>query len=475
MLGIRYKIETLNYILRAHDIGIITLSFFITYSLNLDTLYHGHYVAFSDDAHKYIWIYIFTSFSVAIILNKEKIYTIFKETISFDILKSIVKSIIINFIIILIIVNIVRLNNNTLLLFYFSCITFILLILGRLSIRTILGFFYQLGHYQHNILIVGTSQRAFAYAERLASHRDWGLHIVGYVDNQPTHAAQKILGRQIIGKIDDIPSIIESNIIDEVVIILPPSWISQLEKTIQTCEMLGTEVTIVADFFHTNIAKISLSLHYDTPLLTYSTLSQKKIQLLLKNIIDFVGSLILLIFAFPLFVMCAIAIKLSSNGPIIYKQTRCGLNGRLFTMYKFRTMFVNAEDQLPDLQRHNEMLGPVFKMKNDPRVTAVGRFLRRTSLDELPQLFNVVTGVMSLVGPRPSMPHEVANYDPWQRRRLSVKPGLSCIWQISGRNQVDFKEWMELDLYYIDHWSLWLDVKILLKTLPAVVKGVGAY
>jgi exopolysaccharide biosynthesis polyprenyl glycosylphosphotransferase len=180
------------------------------------------------------------------------------------------------------------------------------------------------------------------------------------------------------------------------------------------------------------------------------------------------------VLASPILLGTAIAIKATSEGPIFFGQVRAGRNGRKFTMWKFRSMVVDAEKLRAKLQHLNEMGGPVFKIKHDPRITAVGRFIRKTSIDELPQLFNVMMGDMSLVGPRPALPSEVEQYQAWQRRRLSVKPGLTGLWQVSGRNQVDFDEWMQLDLKYIDTWSLWLDIKIILKTIPVVLFHKGA-
>jgi exopolysaccharide biosynthesis polyprenyl glycosylphosphotransferase len=191
---------------------------------------------------------------------------------------------------------------------------------------------------------------------------------------------------------------------------------------------------------------------------------------------DRVGALILLLLFLPLFLLIAVAIKIASSGPIFFHQQRSGLNGAPFTLYKFRTMITNAEQFKHELEAMNEMSGPVFKVTNDPRVTRTGKFLRRYSLDEFPQLFNVLRGEMSLVGPRPLPVGEVKRFDDLaHRRRLSVKPGLTCLWQISGRNEIrDFKDWVRLDLDYIDQWSLWLDLKILLRTPAAVLRGTGA-
>jgi exopolysaccharide biosynthesis polyprenyl glycosylphosphotransferase len=210
------------------------------------------------------------------------------------------------------------------------------------------------------------------------------------------------------------------------------------------------------------------------PILTYSTTPTNVLQLFAKRAIDVVVSVSLLVIALPVILAIAAAIKVSSGGAVLFRQTRCGLNGRIFTLYKFRTMVEGAEERRRELQHLNEMNGPVFKVRADPRVTVFGRFLRKFSLDELPQLWNVLRGDMSLVGPRPPIPEEVAQYQRWQRRRLSMKPGLTCLWQISGRNELDFDRWMELDLEYIDSWSPMLDLKILVKTIPVVLSGRGA-
>jgi exopolysaccharide biosynthesis polyprenyl glycosylphosphotransferase len=190
--------------------------------------------------------------------------------------------------------------------------------------------------------------------------------------------------------------------------------------------------------------------------------------------VDIAGSAIALVVSSPVMLIIAVLVKLTSRGPAIYRQVRCGLYGRRFVLYKFRSMCEGAEDVLWEIKHLNEMDGPVFKMRNDPRVTPFGRILRKSSLDEWPQFWNVLKGDMSLVGPRAPLPEEVKEYSRWQRRRLSVKPGITCLWQVSGRNEIDFQEWMKLDLFYIDNWSLLLDLKILLRTLPVVLMGKGS-
>jgi exopolysaccharide biosynthesis polyprenyl glycosylphosphotransferase len=244
---------------------------------------------------------------------------------------------------------------------------------------------------------------------------------------------------------------------------------------ISLLEEQGTVVRLAMNFLPRSISRLSFDqLGEDFPLLTFSTTPANEVLLAVRRVADVVLSLALLLLLSPVLLAIALGIKLASPGPVLFRQTRCGLHGRRFTFLKFRTMRTDAERLKPLLEPFNEMDGPAFKMTNDPRVFPFGGFLRRTSLDELPQLWNILRGDMSFVGPRPSVVEEVAQYEPWQRRRLSMKPGLTCLWQISGRNELTFDEWMRLDLEYIDNWSLWLDLKIAVKTIPAVLLGRGA-
>jgi exopolysaccharide biosynthesis polyprenyl glycosylphosphotransferase len=249
-----------------------------------------------------------------------------------------------------------------------------------------------------------------------------------------------------------------------------------IEQAIQLCELEGVEVLLLANFFQTRISQTTVDEFHGHPILAFRTGPEASWQALAKALLDFFGAAILVIGLSPVMILAALTVKFTSPGPVLFRQQRAGLNGRPFTMLKFRSMVTNAEQLKQELQQLNEMTGPVFKVSNDPRVTPVGRFLRKWSIDELPQLINVVRGEMSLVGPRPLPLDEVARFDDLaHRRRLSVKPGLTCLWQVSGRNEVrDFQEWVRLDLEYIDNWSLWLDLKILVRTIPAVITGAGA-
>lgn len=254
------------------------------------------------------------------------------------------------------------------------------------------------------------------------------------------------------------------------------TYFGQVEKAVQACELEGVEALLVADFFQTQISRTSFDEFYGKPVMVFRSTPDASWQGVLKQILDLTGAACLLAVTLPIIIVVAILIKWTSPGPVFFRQKRCGLNGRPFTMLKFRSMNSDAEQRKEELAFLNEMEGPVFKVTNDPRITPVGKFIRRYSIDELPQLINVLRGEMSLVGPRPLPVDEVSRFnDLAHRRRLSVKPGLTCLWQVSGRNNVrDFGDWVRLDLEYIDNWSIWLDLKILWWTIPAVMSGSGA-
>lgn len=276
--------------------------------------------------------------------------------------------------------------------------------------------------------------------------------------------------------LDQLAELLHQHSANAVIISPRQTLFGTIEQAIQLCELEGVEVWLLADFFKTRISQTTVDEIHGHPLLVFRTGPEASWQALGKSIIDFVGAAFLLIVTAPVMLLACAAVRFSSTGPVFFRQQRAGLNGRPFTMLKFRSMVTNAEQLKQELDQLNEMTGPVFKVTNDPRITPVGRILRKWSIDELPQLFNVLQGEMSLVGPRPLPIEEVARFDDLaHRRRLSVKPGLTCLWQISGRNNLrDFQEWVRLDLEYIDNWSLWLDIKILVRTVPVVLSGAGA-
>ncbi len=324
------------------------------------------------------------------------------------------------------------------------------------------------------VLIVGTGERAKKLVSELEKQADWGIEIIGYLDIDPTRT-QDITDAKIIGTLDDISDCLKANVIDEVIIAIPRSMLTDVESIVFACEEEGIKLRFMADVFNVNVAAISLTFIGQIPLLTLAPVDQDSTQLFVKRLFDFTVTLLLMPVVLPIIFITALFIKLDSPGDVFFVQKRVGLQKRYFPMFKLRSMYMDAEDKLNEIEHLNEAEGPIFKMANDPRVTRVGSFIRKTSIDELPQLFNVLRGEMSLVGPRPMSIRDVDLFDRGiQRRRFSVKPGITCIWQISGRSNLPFHRWLELDLEYIENWSLWLDVKILLKTPIAVIKSKGA-
>lgn len=317
--------------------------------------------------------------------------------------------------------------------------------------------------FRRRLILVGTPQDTQRLRGDLTKHGRHEFEIVGELD----------LNVNRVGKLVEMLHDLSAN---GVVVSGTHTYFGEIEQAIQACELEGVEVWLLADFFKPLISQTTLDDFYGRPMLVFRSAPEASWQGVAKQIIDFVGALVLMGLAGVPMLAMAILIKLTSKGPILFRQQRSGLNGRPFTMLKFRSMVSDAEQLKHELQALNEMSGPVFKIANDPRITPIGRFMRRYSVDELPQLINVLCGEMSLVGPRPLPVDEVRRFDDLShRRRLSVKPGLTCLWQISGRNNLkDFKEWVRLDLEYIDNWSLWLDLKILVRTIPVVFMGTGA-
>lgn len=276
--------------------------------------------------------------------------------------------------------------------------------------------------------------------------------------------------------VDELVQLLHEYSVNGVILSAKHAYFEQVEAAVRACELEGVEAWLIADFFKTQISRTSFDDFYGQPVMIFRTTPETGWQSALKRPMDIVVSGLVLVVFSPVFLAIALLIKLTSSGPVLFRQQRSGLNGRPFTIYKFRTMSVDAEARKHELSALNEMRGPVFKVTNDPRVTPLGKILRRYSIDEFPQFLNVFRGEMSLVGPRPLPVDEVKRFDDFShRRRLSVKPGLTCLWQVSGRNNVvDFKDWVRLDLEYIDNWSLWLDLKIMWRTVPVVLAGVGA-
>jgi len=351
---------------------------------------------------------------------------------------------------------------------------FALLLAERVALSAVLHALRRRGYNYQTILVVGTGGIARAFVDDVFAHGEWGVRIVGFLDWEAKDRLWRYRDIPLVGDLGDLGGIVQNNHIDTVVFAVPRSALVRLEGAMQICEETGTRALLMADFFEPRIARRSVTELAGKPVIMFSTAPTKEWSILVKGMFDRLAALAGLVAASPVMLLAAAAIKLEDGGPVLFKQFRCGLNGRRFELYKFRSMVPNAEALKAQLLAQNEVNGAAFKLTDDPRITRVGRFLRKTSIDELPQLWNVLMGHMSLVGPRPPLPDEVSRFDPWQRRKLSMKPGITGLWQVGGRSNVDFDEWMRMDLDYIDRWSLRLDAKILLKTIPAVLSRDGA-
>ncbi len=345
------------------------------------------------------------------------------------------------------------LDFSRLLLGIFILINWAALSMERILVRTAGRGARSRGRNVRRVLLVGTDQRADSFRSLIEEHPYWGIDIIGFIDPDGGEG-REVDPSLILGDLSGLPDIIQELVVDEVIFVVAPHRLSDLEDIFLLCEEQGISTRLVMEYLPRQMAKVYVEMIEGLPVMTFSTAPVDITALFIKRAADVALSLLLLIVAVPLMILIALAVKLSSPGPVFFQQERCGLNGRRFTLFKFRSMYLDAESRKADLAHLNVMDGPVFKVRDDPRVTGAGRFLRAFSLDELPQLFNILKGDMSFVGPRPPIPEEVSQYQRWQRRRLSMKPGLTCLWQISGRSDLDFDTWMKLDLDHIDTWSL---------------------
>jgi exopolysaccharide biosynthesis polyprenyl glycosylphosphotransferase len=357
----------------------------------------------------------------------------------------------------------------------FASLSFTLVLLEKTMLYTGAHYFHRQSFNLRRLLIVGTGRRAVEFIRKVDLHPEWGFELLGAIDDEPARGVRQVDRLKVLGTLKDIPRIFHEKAVDEVVFVVPRSRLDALYEAIDDCETEGVVVTIAVDLFDTKLAQSSVTELDGLPLLHFKTTRAKEWQLLVKRLFDLAFSSLLLLVLSPVMIAAAILIKTTSKGPVFFKQPRQGLHGRKFTLYKFRTMRVGAQEVLSEVETLEEMTTPEFRVKKTQWITPVGRILRKFSIDEFPQFINVFVGHMSVVGPRPTVPDEVAKNTTWQRRRFSMKPGITCLWQISGRNKIAFEEWMKLDLEYLDNWSLRLDFIILLRTIPAVLFGSGAY
>ena len=321
-------------------------------------------------------------------------------------------------------------------------------------------------------IVLGTGELAREAVNGTLDSIESDNSIIGFLDYKRT-GMWSYRDIPLMGHPEQLKTIISQQQVDCVIVAVEIDELTQAKRSALLAEQMGVVVVVMSQMFDLKLSRIRAVEVGNIPAVEYSSAPAGKLSLSFKGLSDRIGALAGLILSAPIMIIAAIAIKIDSRGPVLFRQTRSGINGKTFKLWKFRTMVIDAEKKKAELLEKNEMSGPVFKITDDPRVTRVGRFLRKYSIDEFPQFMNVLTGDMSLVGPRPALPSEVAGFEPWQHRKLSVKPGLTCRWQAEGRNDVDFVDWMKMDLEYIDNWSLWEDTKIIARTIPAVLKGSG--
>jgi exopolysaccharide biosynthesis polyprenyl glycosylphosphotransferase len=348
---------------------------------------------------------------------------------------------------------------------------------SRVLLRYLLGGIRRRGRNLREMVVVGTNPRAIRFARKVEFRPELGYRIAGFVDDAWNGLAEfRKTGYPLVSDLAGFQSFLREHVADEVMVALPmQSSYAQAARIAALCEEQGVVVRLHSDIFNLRPAQSRAEEFEGEAVITLATRAPDGWQHLLKRALDVSVSLVAMLLLSPVFLLAALIIKLTSRGPVFFVQERVGLNKRRFRLYKFRTMVGDAAERQHEIEHLNEAPGPVFKIRNDPRITPVGKFLRKTSIDELPQLFNVLKGDMSLVGPRPLPVRDYQGFDQdWHRRRFSVRPGITCLWQVNGRSSIAFEQWMELDLQYIDQWSLWMDFKILAKTIPAVIKGAGA-
>lgn len=349
------------------------------------------------------------------------------------------------------------------------------LVLSHALCRAIQGIRHRRGVGTRRLLVVGASDAGKMIMQSVMNRPDLGYKVLGFVDRR-SHTRVPDFGRfQRLGMIDDIPQLIETRQVDEVIVALPGSAYEEVNSVVALCEGSGVGLKLVPDLFRVSLSRVQMDDIGGIPLLDVQEIPPRRFERIIKRTLDIAIGTAAVLVSLPIVGALALLVRLDSEGPAFIRQERMGKDGRKFTCFKLRTMRIDADQLLAALQDQNETKGPIFKMRNDPRCTRIGKHIRRFSLDELPQVWNVVLGDMSLVGPRPPLQREVVKYEPWHMRRLEAKPGMTGLWQVSGRSNLTFDEMVMMDIMYVDNWSLALDLKILLQTFTAVLAARGAY
>lgn len=469
---LKEQAKILNRISILLDLLVVITAFFVAYEIR------DHYEKGLREVRFYLWSLFLIIPIWYYLLTRSQLFSSIRRLSAFDLFTRLINVHLAGGVVVASIIYYVDRDNFSrgFLLVFLFC-SFVVLFLEKILLRYTLGFFRRRGYNVRNLVIVGTREKAKRFLQLVKAHSDWGLNLLGFVRVSDAPLGEDFQDQVILGRVNDLVDICKSLPVDEVIFCIPKDYVVDVEEYLIKLEELGISVRIVLDIFDISLYRKEISFfHNDIPILTFHAKEFDAQQLLIKRLFDIFGSIVGLTITALLFPFIAIAIKLDSRGPLFFGQKRVGKSGRIFKCWKFRSMQIDAEQRKSELLKDNEVSGAMFKLSNDPRVTKVGRFLRKTSLDELPQFWNVFFGQMSLVGTRPPTPDEVAEYDNWQHRRISITPGITGLWQVSGRNAIsDFDKVVELDLSYIDNWSLWLDIKILLKTIYVVFSRKGSH
>ncbi len=459
------KEKTYIIIYRIIDIIIVGVSFLIAFNLRKDISF-PLLEPFHENIGDYLWHVIMLLFIWGNLLYFNKVYLSYRgkpvKKVILAVMKANIQGLLL-FGFVLFFTKVYWIHRTLIIIFFLICS--VLLILEKIILFGLLHQIRKIDKNLKHILIVGTGNKAKQIVNSFRTNQGAGFKVVGLLGNNPDDVGKNIDGTTIIGLSRDLLKILHQHVIDEVIISISIRHIAKMKKMILECEEFGINARIMERIYNPGKASVYMDELLGIPFITFTTKSLKIYQRYIKSILDILIALVLIIFLMPVFLIIAILIKMDSKGPVLFKQERAGTNGRKFIMYKFRSMIDGAELQRFEIEKFNEIEGPIFKMRNDPRVTKIGKFIRKMSLDELPQLLNVLKMDMSLVGPRPLPVYEADKILGFARRRLSTKPGVTGLWQVNGRNTVNFDELIKLDLQYIDKWTIWLDAKILLKTL----------
>jgi exopolysaccharide biosynthesis polyprenyl glycosylphosphotransferase len=459
------------------DALLINIAFAIAYYIRYDLQWlravdPAYVVPFSV----YIPFALILTFVLILAYRRQGLYNLRQGVSWFDELTAIVNGTTTGIVIMVVLVFVSRPTfYSRLIFFYAGALIVVLLSLSRLVKNIWLRHMRRRGIGVARAVIVGAGEVGRTVMRTMVAHPDLGYEIVGFVDDDPAKGTTDIGRFKGLGSLDSLAILVQDEAIDEVIITLPWQYHRKIMAIMAQCERENVRARIVPDLFQMTLSRMSINEMAGIPLIGVKQVRISPLTRFLKRAIDVVFSLSVLILTAPLMALIALAIKMDSPGPILFRQDRVGQGGRPFTLYKFRSMTIGAENQKDLLRDLNEADGPIFKIKDDPRVTRVGRWLRRFSLDELSQCYNVLRGDMSIIGPRPPLPEEVAEYQPWHMRRLDIAPGITGLWQVSGRSELPFDEMALLDIYYVEHWNPTLDLKILLRTIPTILFGDGAY